>query len=305
MHWTRLPSILIAQTDAAETAPLADTDPAADRVLGLDLSNVDVPMLVHDYGLPALKVLLLVIIGWIIAGWISRMTTKAMTKARVEVTLAKFLGRMARWAILVLVGLACLDSFGIRVTAFAAVIAAAGFAIGMAFSGTLGNFAAGVMLLVFRPFRVGDVVNVAGHAGKVDEIDLFVTTLDTPDNRRLIIPNGSIFGASIENVSHHPRRRVDIAVGTDYGADIDRTREVLLEAAGSIEAVLLDPAPAVLLLELGSSSINWSVRVWVNAADFWPTRDALTRAIKYALDRAEICIPFPQMDVHFDSPLPA
>jgi small conductance mechanosensitive channel len=189
------------------------------------------------------------------------------------------------------------------VTGFAAVIGASALAVGLAFQGSLSNFAAGVMLLVFRPFKVGDVVNVAGQTGKIDEIGLFTTTMDTADNRRLILPNGSVFGAVIENISYHDTRRLDVAVGSEYPADLDRTREVLLRAARSLPTVLADPEPAAVLLELGDSSINWSVRVWVNAADYWPTRDALTRAVKLALDEAGIGIPFPQMDVHLDAPV--
>lgn len=276
------------------TAPVQDAGPWYE--------NLDVEKVAVDYGFPVLKVVAIVLIGLFVAGWAARLTTKAMTKANVELTLSKFAGKMAKWLILVLVGLACLSLFGIEITAFAAILAAAGFAIGMAFSGTLGNFAAGVMLLIFRPFKVGDVVSVGGHTGKVHEIDLFVTTMDTPDNRRLILPNGSIFGASIENISHHATRRVDVAVGTDYGADIDQARAVLQQAAEAVDNVLSDPAPAVVLSELGGSSIDWVVRVWVNAGDFWPVKDALTREIKYALDKAEIGIPFPQMDVHLDQP---
>jgi small conductance mechanosensitive channel len=253
---------------------------------------------VIGYVTPALGALALLFGGWILATWSSRLVRRGLQRAHIETTLAKFLSKLVRWSILVFVILGCLGLFGVEVTAFAAVIAAAGFAIGMAFQGTLGNFAAGVMLLVFRPFKVGDVVSVAGHTGKVDEIDLFVTTLDTPDNRRLILPNGSVFSSSIENMSHHATRRVDVVVGTDYGADIDQTRAVLLKAAGAIEAGLADPEPAVVLTGLGASSIDWSVRVWVNAADFWPVKDQLTRDVKYALDGAGIGIPYPQMDVH-------
>lgn len=154
------------------------------------------------------------------------------------------------------------------------------------------------MLLIFRPFKVGDVVSVSGVTGTVCEIDLFVTTFDTPDNRRIIVPNGSIFGSTIENISHHTTRRVDVAVGSDYGADIDTTREVLLQAAANVEHAHTDPPPSVVLSELGASSIDWTVRVWVDAANYWAVKDALTRAVKYALDQANIGIPFPQMDVH-------
>ncbi|MCP3905477.1 MAG: mechanosensitive ion channel [Planctomycetes bacterium] len=253
---------------------------------------------IAEYGLPVVGALVLLFFGWIIAGWIGRIVSRGLTKARIELTLSKFAGKMAKWVILLFVVLACLGMFGVEITAFAAVLAAAGFAVGLAFQGTLSNFAAGVMLLVFRPFKVGDVVTVAGVTAKVNEIDLFVTTVDTADNRRFILPNGSIFGATIENISHHATRRVDVVVGTDYGADIDQTRKVLRDAADAVDGIMSDPEPAVALTGLGGSSVDWAVRVWVNAADFWAVKDALTREVKYALDRAGIGIPYPQMDVH-------
>ncbi len=156
------------------------------------------------------------------------------------------------------------------------------------------------MLLVFRPFKVGDVVTVAGQTGKVDEIELFTTTMDTPDNRRLILPNGSVFGAAIENITHHPIRRVDVTVGTDYSADLDQTRDILMKAAVAIPNQVPDKEPAVVLGELGASSVDWSVRIWVETSNYWPTKDALTRSVKNALDEASIGIPFPQMDIHVE-----
>jgi small conductance mechanosensitive channel len=276
----------------ATDAPSQEAAGLMDRLRDLDTTTV------VEMATPAVGALLLLFFGWIVAGWIGRLVTRGLNQAHLELTLSRFAGKLARWTILVFVALGILGLFGVEVTAFAAVIAAVGFSVGMALQGTLGNFAAGVMLLVFRPFKVGDFIKAGGHAGTVFEIDLFVTTLDTPDNRRLIVPNGAIFGSSIENVSHHATRRVDVAVGTDYGADIDRTREILLGVARGLDNVLSDPEPAVVLADLGASSIDWSVRVWVNAGDFWPVKDALTRSVKYALDEAGISIPFPQMDVH-------
>jgi len=251
-------------------------------------------------GQPVALAIVLIVAVLVIAGWIRGMTTKACRKANVEETLARFLGNMLRYLALFAGGIAILGTLGVETTSFAAVLAAAGFAIGMAMSGMLGNVAAGVMLLFFRPFKVGDVANAGGTTGKVVEIGLFTTTFDTPDNRRIIVPNGSIFGGTIENVSHHDTRRVAVAVGTDYGADIDKTREVLVAAAKACKDVLQDPEPAAILTGLGGSSIDWSVRVWVNAEDFWAVSDQLTRDVKYALDNADIGIPFPQMDVHID-----
>jgi small conductance mechanosensitive channel len=182
-------------------------------------------------------------------------------------------------------------------------LAAAGFAVGLALQGTLANFSAGVMLLIFRPFKAGDVIDVAGVKGKVQEISLFTTELDTPDNRRLIVPNGSIFGSTIENVTFHPIRRVDVAVGTDYPADLNATRKVLEDAAASVQPQADGKEPQVYLSELGDSSIAWSVRVWTSTEDYWGVKEELTQKVKDALDEAGIGIPYPQMDVHMDGAL--
>lgn len=254
--------------------------------------------IVRDYGGPVVVALVILFAGWILAGWVGRIARTALMQAKFDETLTKFLSKLARWAVLLLVILACLSVFGVETTSFAAVVGSAGIAIGLALQGTLGNFASGIMLLMFRPFQVGDVVTVNGITGKVDEIELFTTTLDTFDNRRFIIPNGSVFGTTIENITFHPQRRADVAVGVAYSADIDRTREVLTEAAQHVPGALDDPPPAVVLLDLGDSCVNWSVRVWANSDEFLAVKQAATRAVKLALDEADIEIPFPQMDVH-------
>ena len=168
----------------------------------------------------------------------------------------------------------------------------------MGFQGTLGNLAAGFMLMVFRPFKVGDTVKIDGELGVVTEIELFSTFIDTFDNRRLIFANGKVFGNKIENLTFHKNRRVDVNVGVTYDADIDETRRVLTEAVDRVAGRLDDPAPAVVLLDMGDSSINWVVRCWAPTADFWTVKQALTREMKYALDQAGLEIPYPQMDVH-------
>jgi small conductance mechanosensitive channel len=154
------------------------------------------------------------------------------------------------------------------------------------------------MLLIFRPFKVGDTVNVAGQSGTVDEIELFTTTLDTPDNRRIIMPNSAVFGATIENVSYHRVRRVDVPVGVSYDADIDLTRDVLQSAIATTPGALVEPAPEAVLLGLGASSVDWSVRAWAPTADVGAVKEALIRNVKVRLDAAGIAIPFPQMDIH-------
>lgn len=312
--------LLFLAQDAPETTPAAEAAPVTDGTTTADgaaqaldsikdikledaasyLTPEKIAELVQHYGLPLLFALIILIAAYLIAGMANRTVRKSMIKAKVDETLARFFGKMARYAVLILGVIIALGKIGIEVTAFAAILASAGFAVGMALSGTLGHFASGVMLLIFRPFKVGDVVNAGGVTGKVFEIELFTTALDTPDNRRIIVPNGAIYGSTIENVTYHDTRRVDVAVGVDYTADIDKTREVLDNAARSIEGILTEPAHAIVLGDLGDSAVTWTVRVWCNASDYWGIKEAATRAVKQHLDDAGIGIPFPQMDIHME-----
>lgn len=257
-------------------------------------------LLWESVGQPLLLAVILILAVFLIAGWLRRMTERAFARARVEQTLARFLANLVKYGVLIAGGVAILGTLGIETTSLAAALAAAGFAIGMALSGTLGNVAAGIMLLLFRPFKVGDVVVVDGVTAKVYQINLFNTEVDTFDNRRIIMPNSNVFNNTIENISHHPTRRSDVSVGTSYSADIDKTREVLTRVAHAVEGGLADPPPQVALTGMGASSIDWSVRVWTQAADVWPVKERLYRDIKLALEGAGISIPFPQMDVHID-----
>ncbi len=255
------------------------------------------PMLV-GYALQVVGVAVVFFVAWLFAGWARRIVRRSLIKAKIEQTIAKFISNVVRWVILAAAILGCLGYFGIETTSFAALIGAAGLAIGLSFQGALSNLAAGVMLLIFRPFKVSDVVKIQGELGKVDEIDLFVTSLDTFDNRRLILPNSQVFGAKIENLSHHAQRRVDVDVGVSYGASMQETRKVLTQAITKVDNVLESPESQVLLTNLGDSSVQWQVRVWVESANFHPVREALVGAIKSSLDEAGIEIPFPQMSVH-------
>ncbi len=254
--------------------------------------------LVVTYGGRLAVAIVVLFIGWIFAGWVGKITQVALKKAKVDQTLSIFLCKFARWGILILVCLACLSVFGVETTSFAAVLGSVGIAIALAFQGTLGNFASGMMLLMFRPFQVEDVIKVDGIVAKVQEIGLFATSVDTFDNRRLIVPNGQVFSNTIENITFHPHRRIDVAVGVSYSADIDRTREVLVEAVQNINGALSEPEPAVVLLDLGDSCVNWTVQVWAKSADFSATKQVVTRSVKMALDQARIEIPFPQMSIH-------
>lgn len=226
--------------------------------------------LMVNYALRVIGALIFLFVGWMFAGWLRRMMERRLKAAEFDLTLTKFFANLARSGVLLMVILSCLRFFGVDTTSFAAVLAAAGFAVGLALQGTLSNFSAGVMLLAFRPFKVGDAVEIAGKKGVVNGIELFTTTLDSFDNRRFVIPNSAIFGSVIENISLHDTRRVDVSVGTDYSADLDKTRAILTSTAESIKDRLPEKDVAVVLQELGDSAIGWQVRVWVNSGDYWP-----------------------------------
>ncbi|HAY78521.1 MAG TPA: mechanosensitive ion channel protein [Planctomycetaceae bacterium] len=245
---------------------------------------------------PAIVALLVLVVGFLVASFLGRVAGAAVSK-RVDVTLGKFFGKMVRALLMITLALGVLGYFGIDVTSFAAIMAAAGFAIGMALQGTLSNFAAGVMILVFRPFCVGDFISAGGVSGTVDEVDLFTTRLNTTDNRYLIVPNSAIFGSTIENVTHHETRRVDVSVGVDYSADLQTVREVLLRAVEGLDGVLGDPSPVVVLAELGDSAVVWQIRVWCQTGDYGSVKERVNESVKLQLDAANINIPYPTMDV--------
>lgn len=289
--------LLLAQS-AGEIEKTARAAVAKLMSFNLDLSTTEWASVAEYYGMRVAFLFVLLTLAWTLAGWASNLVKTSLRKLKFDETLTLFLAKLTWWGIILLAALACLSKFGVETASFAAVIGATGFAIGLAFQGTLSNFAAGAMLLIFRPYKVGDVVNVAGLMGKVDEIELFTTTIDTSDNRRIIVPNSSIFGAVIENVTHHKKRRVDVEVGVSYAADIDETRRVLTEAANATEGAYTEPEPAVVLIALGASSVDWSVRVWAPTSEFGNVKQALIRAVKMNLDAAGLEIPFPQMDLH-------
>jgi len=256
--------------------------------------------LLDGYIIPAITAILILIVAYFVGKFLARVCS-APIKKRVDETLGKFIGKAIFYLIMIFALIAVLGRFGIEVTGFAAILAAAGFAIGMAFQGTLGNFSAGIMLLVFRPFKVGDVISAAGITAKVDTIDLFTTTFDTPDNRRIIVPNGAIAGGTIENISHHNERRVDVSTGADYGASVDETRKALEKAAESLNEKMIQGEGRgyqIVLGGLGDSSVDWTVRFWCAAADYWGVKEELTRAVKLHLDEAGIGIPYPTMDLN-------
>ena len=266
----------------------------------MEAAIVTIKTLITAYALKVIGAIVFLVVSLMIAGKARSMVEKIGAKRGTDPTVSKFLASLTKWAILILAGISTLGIFGVQTTSFAALLGSAGLAVGLAFQGSLSNLASGIMLLMFRPFKVGDVVNVGGFIGKVDAINLFTTTMDTPDNRRIMIPNKGVFGATIENITHHPVRRVDISVGVDYSADLDKTREVLEKAAESVEGRLEDKGHQVILLNLGDSAVDWQVRIWCKTEDYWDVLESGVYHVKKALDEAGIGIPFPQMDVHLD-----
>ncbi|HSH71349.1 MAG TPA: mechanosensitive ion channel domain-containing protein [Deferrisomatales bacterium] len=253
---------------------------------------------VTTYGLQVVGALVILFLGKFAAGFADSAVRKVLGKAKTDPVLAGFLANLVRYAILAFTVIAALSKFGIQTTSFIAVLGAAGLAVGLALQGSLSNFAAGVLLLIFRPFSLDDWVSAGGATGKVVEIGIFTTTLHTGDNQKVIIPNSGVMGGNITNVNANPTRRVDLTAGISYGDDIGKAKEVLEKLLADHPKVLADPAPKVAVVALADSSVNFVVRPWVNTADYWDVYFEVTRAIKEELDKAGISIPFPQRDVH-------
>ncbi len=260
--------------------------------------------LVTTWAMRIVGVVVFLVVAWIVAGWVARRVRRGMERRKIDPTLTGFVGSTSRWLIILAAVIAALGIFGVETTSFAAILGAAGLAVGLAFQGSLANFAAGVLLLVFRPFKIGDVIAAGGVTGCVDSIGLFTTTLDSFDNRRLVVPNKAVFDGTIENTTFHDTRRMDVEVGVAYGAPLDRTREVLEAVVAKAEGRIEEPASAVVLVGLGANSVDWALRIWCRTEDYWAVKERVTREVKLALDAAGIGIPFPQLDVHLDGSTP-
>lgn len=241
---------------------------------------------------------LIFLIGRWIARIITRVVGKVASKAKLDETLVKFLKNIVYAILMVIVIMASLDRVGVPTTSFAAILAAAGFAVGFALQGSLGNFAAGIMLIVFKPFQVGDFVEAGGSSGVVEEIQIFNTLMRTGDNIKIIVPNGSITGSTIRNFSAKTTRRIDLVISCGYDDDLKAVKQFLRDVLEADERILKDPEPVVAVNELGDSSVNFVVRPWVNSADYWAARCDLTEAIKLGFDERGFSIPYPQRDVH-------
>ena len=254
--------------------------------------------LVTIYGLKVIAAIVVFIVGRLIAKGLTNFTEKVMTKKEVDPTIVSFVGNMTYIALLVFVVLAALGQLGVQTTSFIAVIGAAGLAIGLALQGSLSNFAAGFLMIIFRPFKVGDFIEGAGVSGTVEMIQIFTTQLKTPDNKTVIIPNSSMTGGNITNWSVKGTRRVDLVFGIGYGDDIDKAKKIMADVLAKDERILKDPAPKIALVELADSSVNFVVRPWVKSDDYWDVYSDTTENIKKSFDAEGISIPFPQRDMH-------
>ena len=251
-----------------------------------------------QYGPSLLAAIAIFFIGKWVAKWIKRLVARGMTRAEVDPMIVSFTTSMIYIGLMVFVVIAALGEIGIQTTSFIAILGAAGLAIGLALQGSLANFAAGFLLIIFRPFKVGDVIEAAGVTGKVDEIQIFTTTLRTPDNKTIIIPNGKLGNDNIINYSTQETRRVDITVGVGYDSDLKQVREVLQDIVNADGRILRDPEPLIVVGELADSSINFFVRIWVKSADYWDVFYDANETIKTRLDEAGINIPYPTMDIN-------
>jgi len=255
--------------------------------------------IVTIYGIDVIGALAILILGWMIAGWIRSAVDKSLIKVpNMDGTLRPFLSNLVRWIVLAFVIVAVLNQFGVETTSMIAVIGAAGLAIGLALQGTLSNVASGVMLLILRPFKVGDFISAGSLSGTVVEIGLFTSELKTGDGIYIMAPNSQIWNTTITNFSRNSIRRIDIVVGVAYDDDLDVAQKALQSLMDGQALVLKNPASETMIKSLGDSSVNINMRCWVNTADYWDSFWALNKGAKAAVESAGCSIPFPQRDVH-------
>ena len=264
----------------------------------MDTYGDQIMLFITKYGLQVIGAIIILILGRIAAGIGRSIVSRIMGKSKVEPTVTAFVSSLVYFLILVFAVLAALAKFGIQTASFVAILGAAGFAVGFALQGSLANFAAGVLILVLRPFRVGDFIDAAGVAGNVKEIQLFTTIIATPDNIKIMVPNGKIFGDVIKNITGYDTRRIDLVIGIGYSSDIQKAYDVMMSLIKGDSRILADPAPQIAVSELADSSVNFVVRPWVNRGDYWDVKFDLTRKIKEEFDKNDIEIPFPQRVVH-------
>ena len=271
-----------------------------DKLSFFSADNVD--RYINDYAVPwginIAMAIVIYVLGRMVVGFILSIFRRVMAKSKYDAMLVDFLESIIGTILMLFVIVASLNQLGVDTTSLVAILGAAGLAIGLSLQDSLKNFAAGVMLLVFKPFKSGDFIEAGGTMGSVNKIGIFTTTMTTPDNKEIIVPNGGIYGGNITNFSAKETRRVDMVVGIGYDADLRKAKQILQEMVASDDRILQDPAPQVAVSELADSSVNFVVRPWVKSSDFWAVKFDFTEAVKVRFDQEGISIPFPQMDVH-------
>jgi len=283
-------------------ADMTDIDKVSDQLVSNAEKYYDMAIQYGtEYGLKIIGALLIFYIGKMIASKLRLTLTKVLEHHNVEKTLVELSSSSLYYGLMAVILLAAMSQLGIETTSFMAILGAAGLAIGLALKDTLSNIGSAVVILIFRPFKVGDFINAGGAEGTVDKISLFNTTISPVDNRLIIVPNAAITAGNITNFSTKAVRRVDHAVGIGYNDDIKKAKEVMYDVIAKSEHTLADPAPLVAVTDLGDNSVNFTVRAWVKSEDYWGAYFETIEEIKLALDEAGISIPYPQMDVHFDN----
>ncbi|NOJ14847.1 small-conductance mechanosensitive channel MscS [Vibrio splendidus] len=284
----------MADSSTAIETPIVDGLSHAEQWL---TNNSD---LFIQYGVNIISALVILFIGNLIVKAVANSVSKVLQKKKMDRAVVEFVHGLVRYLLFVIVLIAALGRLGVQTASVVAVIGAAGLAVGLALQGSLSNFAAGVLIVAFRPFKSGDYVEIGGVAGSVDSIQIFQTVLTTPDNKMVVVPNGSVIGSPITNYSRHDTRRIDLMIGVSYNADLQKTKALLTKICESDERVLKEPGVQVGVHTLADSSVNFVVRPWVSTADYWNVYFDLMQAIKEGLDNEGIEIPFPQVDVHMN-----
>ena len=251
-----------------------------------------------DLGINLVTALVIFFVGKWFVGMVVKGLMKAMQKGDLDITLRRFVSNLARSLLMLFVIIAAINALGVQTASLIALVGAAGLAVGLALQGSLANFAAGVLIVLFRPYKVGDWIEGGGVSGSVEEVQILTTVLKTGDNKRVIIPNSQIMGTTITNYSANDKRRVDLVVGVSYSDDLDKVRKELQDLVDADERILKDPAVTIAVSELADSSVNFVLRPWVNTADYWAVYFDLTEKVKKRFDEVGISIPFPQRDVH-------
>lgn len=284
--------------NAAETSNVLDQ---VNEIMDPDRASefLDIAMeLGMEYGLKLIAAIVVFLIGKMVANWVKKLVARVMNKGGLDPIIVGFTSSIAYIAMMAFVIVAALGQLGIQTTSFIAILGAAGLAIGLALQGSLANFAAGFLMIIFRPFKVGDYIEGGGVSGTVQAIHIFTTTLTTPDNKTIIVPNANIGNNNITNYSTQATRRVDLTVGVAYDADLKEVRSILEDIVSKDERILKDPAHQIAVSELADNSVNFVFRLWVNSADYWDVFFDANETVKNRFDEAGIGIPFPQRDVH-------